>query len=383
MKNTPGIGNLIIKRLVKRFKTPEAVFNATREQLLEVDGMSSRLVSNLRHGDWNHSEVFRQELETAEQNGFRIVTFNDSDYPPLLKRIPDPPPFFYLYGRFDPNQRALAIVGSRKATPYGISATKSLCRDLAAAGVLVVSGMALGIDTAAHRGALEGGGPTVAVLGCGLDRIYPPKNTRLYHDIAENGAVLSEFPLATKPESHHFPMRNRIISGISSGVVVVEATKRSGSLITARLALEQNREVFAVPGSIQSFASKGTHGLIKQGAKLVESVEDVLEELPPTESSFCSQTFLAKTENTPDLTDEETRVVAAMSAYPITADKLIQELKISSSRMMACLFSLEIKGIVSQFPGNRFALISTIEPAFQQKFANFHDMDKKEKNLTE
>ena len=360
LKNTPGIGHLIIKRLVERFKTPEAVFNATQTQLLEVEGMSKRLVQALgrqRRADSNH---FLKELEVARQKGFRIIVYTDGEYPAILRQIPDPPPILYVLGNFDAIQPAVAVVGSRKATPYGVSATKSLCRDLTAAGVLVVSGMALGIDTAAHRGALEGGGQTVAVAGCGLDRVYPPQNTSLYYDISENGAVISEFSLATKPDAHHFPMRNRIISGMSLGVVVVEATRRSGSLITARLALEQNREVFAVPGSIRSFASRGTHGLIKQGAKLVENVEDILEELPMVQPPPAPAKE-TESKDSPSLTEDEARVTAALTAYPVTADEIIQQLDITAACLMASLFSLEIKGVVCQFPGNRFALAHHVE----------------------
>jgi DNA processing protein len=219
------------------------------------------------------------EIERALRQGCRLVTLTDPDFPLLLREIPDPPPFLYVRGDLAGCPRPIAVVGSRNATAYGVETTHRICKDLAGLGFTVVSGMALGIDAAAHEGALSGQGRTVAVLGSGLDNIYPPQHRRLAERIAGSGAVISEFPLQAGPEAHHFPVRNRIISGMSLGTVVVEATKDSGSLITARLAAEQNREVFAVTGSIQSFKSMGTHTLIKEGATLVENVQDIVAEL--------------------------------------------------------------------------------------------------------
>ncbi|MBU4011636.1 MAG: DNA-processing protein DprA, partial [Proteobacteria bacterium] len=277
LKNVPGIGNHLFKKLIKHFKSPEAVFQASYEDLSSIDGISDRLAGVIKK--YKAPDNLKNEIDEAIKKGYKILTMSDRQYPPLLLEIPDPPPILYVSGNLDSFSKNIAVVGSRNATDYGISITKRLCSDLVSHNLTVVSGMARGIDTAAHEGALIGKGKTIAVLGSGLNRIYPAQNIKLFQKISENGAVISELPLSAEPDAFNFPARNRIISGISLGTVVVEATKRSGSLITAKLAAEQNREVFAVPGSIESFKSTGTHTLIKQGAKLVENVKDILDEL--------------------------------------------------------------------------------------------------------
>ena len=295
LKSVPGIGDLLFKRLFDHFKSPESVLQAAHGDLLEVNGMTPRLATMIkRHKIPEHT---KRDYDRVLQKGCPIVTMSDPEYPPLLLQIPDPPPFLYVYGSLGHTDRSIAVVGSRNATPYGRSITRSLCEDLADTGLTIISGMARGIDTAAHEGALAVAGKTIAVLGSGLENIYPAANLNLFHRIAESGAVISEFPLNTEPEAHNFPRRNRIISGIALGTVVVEATRNSGSLITARLAAEQNREVFAVPGSIESFKSKGAHALIKQGAKLVEHVSDIIKKYPtclPPPLRKSEQTILAK-----------------------------------------------------------------------------------------
>lgn len=260
LRSVPGIGNHLFKRLIDRLRTPEHIFNAASQDLLQVDGMTPRLVAAIK----NHRLPAKAEkdIDLVIQKGYDIITLADKNYPPLLLQIPDPPPFLYVYGRLDATIENIAVVGSRHATVYGVSTTKRLCRDLAALQITIVSGMARGIDTAAHEGALDGKGKTIAVLGSGFERVYPAENLKLFHKIAENGAVITEFPMVTEPDPHNFPQRNRVISGISLGTVVVEATKRSGALITARLAAEQNREVFAVPGSVHSFKSMDTNYLL-------------------------------------------------------------------------------------------------------------------------
>jgi DNA processing protein len=257
LKSVPGIGNLLFKRLIDRFNSPEFIFGAAQDELLEVEGITHRLVAAIKQRKIPDS--VKKDFDLVLQKDYKIVTMADSDYPPLLLQIPDPPPFLYVFGRLDGSIKNVAVVGSRNATSYGRSTTRRLCRDLAQLKITVVSGMALGIDSAAHEGALMGKGTTIAVLGSGLENIYPAENRKLFYQIADTGAVVSEFSLTAEPDAHNFPRRNRIISGMSLGTVVVEATRRSGSLITARLAAEQNREVFAVPGSIQSFKSEGTH----------------------------------------------------------------------------------------------------------------------------
>jgi DNA processing protein len=282
-------------------------------------------------------------------------------YPPLLKEIPDPPPFLYVSGTLDGSPKNIAVVGSRNPTAYGISITQKLCADLSAHDITIISGMAVGIDTAAHRGALAGKGNTIAVLGSGFNKIYPSQNLRLFEKISEKGAVISEFALNTEPEAHHFPIRNRVISGMSMGTVVVEATRKSGSLITARLAAEQNREVFAVPGSIQSFKSTGTHALIKQGAKLVENAQDVIEELVAyldmgplglPEDSVQNHT----TQKQLSLPPEELAVYNVLSPYPEHIDNIIRKTHIESGKLLSLLLQLELKGIVRQLPGKYFAI---------------------------
>ncbi|MFZ0611744.1 MAG: DNA-processing protein DprA, partial [Desulfobacterales bacterium] len=252
-----------------------------------------------------------------------------------------------------------AVVGSRIATSYGLSMAARLGAELAACGVTVVSGMARGIDTAAHEGALQAGGPTVAVLGSGLARVYPVENRRLFQAIVGNGAVVSEFPMLTEPEPYNFPIRNRIISGMSCGTVVVEAARKSGSLITARLAAEQNRDVFAVPGSVQSFKSIGTHTLIKQGAKLVENAQDILEEIA---SSFFTDLRPAERhppveKEPPPLSPDETAVFTALEPYPVHIDDLGRKLSMAPGKLASILLQLELGGLVDQSPGNFFARV--------------------------
>ncbi|OIN94768.1 MAG: DNA protecting protein DprA [Deltaproteobacteria bacterium CG1_02_45_11] len=356
LKSIPGVGNHLFKRLIDRFNSPELVFEASREDLLAVNGISHRIVSAIKQ----HiiTEQVKKDLELAMQKGYRIVTIADPDYPPLLLQIPDPPPFLYVYGSLDRSIKNIAVVGSRNATSYGITTTKQLCAALAALKVIIVSGMAIGIDTAAHEGALMGHGKTIAVLGSGLERVYPAENIKLFHQIAENGAVISEFPLMTEPEAHNFPIRNRVISGIALGTVVVEATKKSGSLITARLAAEQNREVYAVPGSIQSFKSTGTHNLIKQGAKLVENAQDIIEELAHViKANIATDNPNPNgiTDQLPLLSPDESVVLEGLGPYPVHIDDLGRKLAMGPGKLSSILLQLELKGIVQQTPGKLFS----------------------------
>ena len=355
LKSVPGIGNHIFKRLIDCFNSPENVFEASGKDLLEVKGITPRLITAIKVHKIRDS--VKKDCDLVMKKGYKIVTMSDTDYPPLLLQIPDPPPFLYVFGSLKGSFKNIAVVGSRNATEYGISTTRRLCRDLALLNMTIVSGMAIGIDSAAHQGALTGKGNTIAVLGSGLEIVYPAENRKLFHRIAENGAVISEFPLLTEPEPHNFPIRNRIISGISLGTVVVEATKRSGSLITARLAAEQNREVFAIPGSIHSFKSTGTHTLIKQGAKLVEHAQDIMEELSyiigaPHEKDKTGHGIM---ERTSQLSSEESIVFEAIGAYPVHIDDLSRKLSIKPGKLSSILLQLELKGIVHQSPGKLFS----------------------------
>ena len=359
LKSVPGIGNLLFRRLVEQFGSPEAVLCADGPALQSVQGVTARLVATMRRH--RVPDAVDRELEAVRKKGYTIVTQTDPCFPPLLRQIPDPPPFLYVYGSLPTTGLNIAVVGSRNATDYGISTTRQLCMDLVRQQVNIVSGMARGVDTAAHSGAIAAGGRTVSVLGTGLDRIYPRENTGLFHQIAENGAVITEFSLDTGPDAHHFPARNRIISGMCHGTVVVEATGRSGSLITARLAAEQNREVFAVPGNIHSFKSVGTHTLIQAGAKLVVHAGDVLDEFLhiQTHKQIASK---PPKPSTPALTEDEAMVIDSLEADSVHIDDLSRRLALSSGRLSGLLLQLELKGLVVQSPGKRFCLMPGIDP---------------------
>jgi DNA processing protein len=314
----------------------------------------------------------KTSVTTAQ--GQRIALADDG-YPAWLRAIPDPPAVLYCDGRIEPNDRqAIAIVGARKATPYGLRITETLARELSGVGFTIVSGLARGIDTAAHRAALEAGGRTLAVLGCGLDVDYPPGHGRLREEIAASGAVLTELAPGTPPWASNFPRRNRIISGLSLGVVVIEAAEDSGSLITARLALEQGREVFAVPGSIDAPLSRGPHGLIKQGAKLVETVDDIIEELlpqlelpltPTLSSTRCNEGATGapgrgkngESFAPPDLSPEERRVWEQISRDPLHLDDLTERSGLTPAGTAGILLSLELKGLARQLPGQRYVRV--------------------------
>lgn len=362
LKSVPGIGNILFKRLIDHFRSPAAVLTASETELLQIEGVTGRLIAALRRHalpDWA-----KRDLDLAARKGYRIITQIDPDYPSLLRQIPDPPPFFYLYGHLSPEKFNIAMVGSRRATQYGLTAANRLSYDLASQSVVIVSGMARGIDTAAHKGALSAQGETIAVLGSGLEKIYPPENKNLFHQIATQGAVISEFPLLADPEPYHFPIRNRLISGISHGTVVIEAGQKSGSLITARLAAEQNREVFAVPGNIHSHRSTGAHALIKQGAKLVEKADDILEEFNIQISVKNNGSIMLPKKTQPEiaLSPEEQFLLNYLEPYPIHMDELIRKIGMDSGKLASLLLQLEIKGVVTQAPGNYFYLLTDSSP---------------------
>lgn len=293
-----------------------------------------------------------KEAELLEQSGTKFLTWADEAYPDYLRHIFNPPAVLYYLGDglgdVDP---AVALVGSRRATYYGRDMAHRLGKELAEAGITVVSGMARGIDTAAHRGALDGGGRTIAVLGSGLDVVYPRENTKLMREIAAHGTVISEFPLGSMPEGWHFPVRNRIISGLSRGTVVIEAAERSGALITAELALEQGRDVMAVPGNVTSPVSCGPNRLIKQGARLVESSDDVLDEIGLTR---LFEPAAGGSGPGMKLDPEEERVLKLIEAEPLALDLIIQDAGLPSARVASVLAFLEVKGFVRRLPGGRY-----------------------------
>jgi len=350
---TPGVGSVLFKRFLERFETPEEVFRASAVDLLSVEGVGERIVEEIQKGSFE--KKVERELSLLRRVGGTIVTSGDETYPSRLKNIYDPPPVLYMRGRLrKEDDVAVAIVGSRKTSSYGRAMTERVSQELASRGVTIVSGMARGIDSVAHQGAISAGGRTIAVLGCGVDVVYPPENRNLFQDIIDHGAVLSEFPMGSPPEGSHFPKRNRVISGLSVGVVVVEAGQRSGSLITANCALEQGRDVFAVPGNIGMASSRGTNQLIKQGAKLVESSQDILIEITPQ--------WQKENETTPPaedpvrhLPEEQRGLYGLLAETPIHIDEIIRESQLEPGRVMSLLLELELKGLVSQWPGRCFS----------------------------
>jgi DNA processing protein len=364
---TLGIGPRAAAKLLERFGSAEAVYGATRAELEQLRLLPEAVDSIIARELQDKAEA---EIENVKKLGADLLILDDGVYPSLLREIYDPPITLYVKGAWDQclDQPCVAIVGSRRCSTYGQNAALMLARDLAQRGVTVVSGFARGIDAAAHRGALEGGGRTVAVLGTGIDQFYPRDHKKLADEILERGgAVVTQFPLSTPPVSENFPYRNRIISGLSLGVVVVEAAENSGSLITARLAIEQNREVFAVPGNITSRNSFGTNYLIKgAGAKLVQQWQDIAAELPPQiaakllpppfgekkkEKSLADQLALVP-EN---LSGTEHAVLKLLSAdNPAHIDALLDTTKLSISDLTAALLALEMRELVRALPGRCF-----------------------------
>lgn len=348
----PGLGNLTFKKLLERFGSPARVLGARMQELVGVEGLRREIARRISKKEFASDPV--KVLRSLNQWDARVVTYGDANYPEGLRQIHDPPMVLYLRGLDIPQKVAfVAIVGSRNPTSYGLRASENLGQGLARRGVGIVSGLARGIDAAAHWGCLGGHGFTAAVLGTGIDTIYPASNKKLFEEIAKKGAVLSEFPPGTPPEPRNFPIRNRVISGLSRGVIVVEATMNSGSLITASVALEQGREVFAVPGSIQSFKSRGSHFLIKQGAKLVENSDDVLDELG-LNYPFAQKTDTFKTLPSPPTDEWEQKVYEFIGDYPIHIDEIARETRLEPSVVSAALLRMELRGAVRQLPGKFF-----------------------------
>ena len=305
------------------------------------------------------SEAFTQECERLEANWAKLVTLPEAAYPELLRWLPDPPPVLYMRGEMLPQDGvAIAVVGSRRPSRYGRMMAERFGAELAEQGFTVVSGMARGVDGLAHQGALQAGGRTIAVLGCGVNRVYPPEHRRLYESICGQGSVVSEFGFDTKPDRWNFPRRNRIISGLTLGVVVVEASERSGSLHTAHHAIEQGREVFAVPGRIDVESSRGTHRLIQGGAKLVTGVGDILEELPEairTSALQHAKTRALAEQPAPDLSPQEAQVFRLLSVEEIHIEAVIEASRLPAHLVASILATLELQGVVRQFPGKFFA----------------------------
>lgn len=363
LKSVPGIGNLLFRRLIDRFDDPETVFKASVADLEQVDGISARMAGIIKRH--RTPDAVKADIEAVKRNNCRLVHMNESSYPKLLLEIPDPPPVLYVHGRL-PAEPAVAIVGSRNATSYGIANAERISGELARVGFCVVSGLARGIDTAAHMGALKNEGLTIAVLGSGLGNVYPSENRELAFKISETGSVISEFPYMSSPMPQNFPGRNRIISGMTLGTLVVEAAEKSGSLITARLAAEQNREVFALPGNVASSKSNGTHNLLKQGARLTESADDIIEELGYTLETVSYEDVKKQSgrpvkekktkKNKLALDFDEMSVIDVLGLYPVHIDDILQKLNLGSGKLSEILLKLELMGIVKQSTGKMFLL---------------------------
>ncbi|MBN1473077.1 MAG: DNA-processing protein DprA [Syntrophaceae bacterium] len=365
LKSIPGIGNVLFFTLLDKFGSIESVFGASANELSQTAGISKKIAAQIvNYKGWDKLQSYIDKLNSAD---IKIITFQDKLYPKYLHNVYDRPAFLYTRGHLEEDDINLAIVGSRAASTYGKYTTERISRELAQKGVTVVSGMARGIDSAAHRGALAARGRTIAVLGSGLDVIYPPENKKLFAEIIENGAVISEFPMGTPPIAANFPSRNRIISGMSYGVLVVEAGEKSGSLITARLALEQGREVFAVPGSVETPTSRGANRLIKEGAKLIENAEDILEEIIPQleKAKVLSETLTSENEaelpaKEIKLTKIEKQVADFIFDKRIHIDDIIAGTNLSPADVLSTLMSLELKNLVTQHPGKYFSRTSVV-----------------------
>src|SRR5690348_5752825 len=356
---TPGLGARLIGKLLREFGSPDAVFNASLTAL-EAQQIPSAVAQAI-HSRQSKSAAAK-ELAQAEAAKCRILTWDEPAYPQLLREIYDPPPLLYVKGNAELlNRHSIGIVGTRRPTPYGNQMAERLARDLALRGIVIVSGLARGIDATAHKGALSANaGGTVGVLGCGIDVIYPKENRKIFAEIEARGAIISEFPMGTYPAPPNFPVRNRIIAGMTRGVVVVEGAQYSGSLITARLAMEFGREVFGVPGNATQASSFGPNQLIKQGAKLVTGWEDVVEELPtPIRAELTPVESVGQSERTAlvqeSLGPSERPIYELLSTdQSCHVDQLVETSGLTSSEVLAALFDMEMKGVVRQLPGKQF-----------------------------
>ena len=345
-------------QLAQYVAAPGAVQRLQEEGVSRLEVVLPGLTEKL--GVVQQGQAFAREMERLQATEIHVTTLGEADYPEALRWIPEPPPVLYIWGtlRYE-DSLAVAVVGSRKPSPYGQLVAQRLSTELAQYGFAVVSGLARGVDSLAHQGALQAGGRTIAVLGSGINVVYPPEHRRLYEAIHEQGAVVSEFPFDTKPDRWNFPRRNRIISGLTLGTLVVEASDQSGSLHTARHALEQGREVFAVPGRIDAPSSRGTNNLIKRGAKLVEGIDDMLEEFPEAVRLAMRQrgTAPAPTEAVPmptDLTPEEARLLGLVPPEETHIEAIIHASQLPAQAVASILLTLELRGLVRQFPGKLF-----------------------------
>ena len=340
----PQVGPATFYSLLQHFDEPGAIFRASRNRLENL-GLRSETLAYLSQPDWHRVDT---DLAWLEIPGAQILLLSDPTFPSLLKAIPDPPPVLFVLGDSSVlDHKQLAMVGSRHPTPAGRETAQEFARHLAGNGIVISSGLALGIDAASHEGALAADGMTIAVAGTGLDRVYPARHRELAHQIAEHGALISEFPPGTLPVASNFPRRNRLISGLSMGVLVVEAALHSGSLITARFAMEQGREVFAVPGSIHNPQAKGCNSLIRQGAKLVETASDIYEELGGFVSPLSEQRETDPGIPTIELDSDYQRVLASVDYAPTAVDTVVQRSGLTTDAVCSMLLVLELQGLIA------------------------------------
>jgi DNA processing protein len=347
----PGIGPRLQQLLVARFDSPSAVFAASSSELSAINGIGPKLLAGIAEA--RHSDEAERELARCRELGVEMLHLDSPRYPPMLAEICDAPHVLYCRGEIvEQDQLAVAIVGSRRCTLYGRQQAERLAGALARAGMTIVSGLARGIDAAAHRGALDAGGRTIAVAATGLAQVYPPEHAELADEVSRQGAIVTESPLHREPTPGLFPQRNRLISGLSLGVIVIEASQKSGSLHTARHAMEQGREVFALPGRIDSLASVGSHNLIRDGATLIRGIDDVLDELGPLTRPV--QTDTREEVRTPrelTLNDQERQVVNLIGSEPSHLDEILRATNLDPSRVLATLTVLEMKRLVRRLPG--------------------------------
>ncbi len=352
LHHAPGIGAVTIQHLLERYASPAAALQAAAHQKLGLEPAAQRF---LQQPD---RERIERDLAWAEQPGNRIITCREPAYPALLLQIADPPPLLYVHGNIEAlGQLQLAMVGSRNPTASGQRTATEFARYLALAGLTITSGLALGIDAASHRGALDVSKPTIAVMGTGLDRVYPSRHRELAHAIAEHGALVSEFPTGTAPRPENFPRRNRIISGLSLGILVVEAATRSGSLITARCAGEQGREVFAIPGSIHNPLARGCHTLIRQGAKLVETAQDVIDELGALAGACATpepQDMDQARAPARELSTDYLQLLDSIGFEPTSIDAVVETSGLTPAEVSSMLLQLEMSGFVASCTGGLY-----------------------------
>jgi DNA processing protein len=354
----PGVGPQISQALLARFETAGRALEASRGELLSVSGVGPKIAEKIARARQDFDAA--AELALCRRSDVSVISRGDPQYPPPLENIPDPPGLLYVKGAILPrDQLAIAVVGSRHCTPYGTRMAERLSSALARTGFTVVSGLARGIDAAAHRGAIKAGGRTIAVLANGLASVYPPEHDELARSVVEAGALVSEMPMRQSPLAGLFTQRNRIISGLALGVLVVEATPRSGSLSTASHAMEQNREVFAVPGPADSLPSRGCHRLIRDGARLVETVEDIMEELGPLVQEVRTDPEEPPVRHPAELalSDSERSLLGRLDDSPTAVDDLIARTGMTAAQVMATLSVLELKRLVRRMPGHRFVRV--------------------------